>query len=279
MDRTKPILRWAGGKTRLLPDILPLIRPHRLYVEAFAGGLAVLLAKPPSPAEVVNDINGELVNLYRHAQFHLEALIREVEFTLISRSELASLIEQPGVTGLQRAARYLLRNRMSFGGGGTSFAVSKTGQPSREGVLELLRQFNRRMDKVSVENLPFERLFTNYDGPETCWFLDPPYSVGKIEAYDAWTDATMTAFAERVHALEGDYIVTVNDCPHNRRLFERDEVKPLVTRSQAVNRRLRPRAAFGELLIRRRSRTLGVVQAQKTARFRAVVAPTLRLAA
>lgn len=146
------------------------------------------------------------------------------------------------------------------------------------GVLELLRQFNRRMDKVSVENLPFERLFTNYDSPETCWFLDPPYSVGKIDAYDAWTDARMTDFAARVHELKGDYIVTVNDCPHNRSLFARDEVTPLVTRSQAVNRRLRPQAAFGELLIRRRLTAAGSVRAQKTARFRAV-APALKKAA
>jgi len=278
MERTKPILRWPGGKTRLLSDILPLIRPHRLYVEAFAGGLAVLLAKPPSPAEIVNDLNGDLVNLYRHAQYHLDALIREVEFTLTSRAELTGLIEQPGLTGLQQAARYLLRNRISFGGGGTSFAVSKTGQPSREGVLELLRRFNRRMDKVSVENLPFERLFTNYDSPETYWFLDPPYSVGKIDAYDAWTDARMSEFAARVHDLKGDYIVTVNDCPHNRALFAQDEVTPLVTRSGAVNRRLRPQAAFGELLIRRRIKAARATKAQKTARFRAVV-PALRLAA
>jgi len=83
---TKPILRWPGGKTRLLPEILPRIRAHRLYVEAFSGGLAVMLAKPRSTAEVINDINGDLVNLYRHAQFHIDALVAEVEFTLVSRA-------------------------------------------------------------------------------------------------------------------------------------------------------------------------------------------------
>lgn len=252
MLKPKPLVRWPGGKTRLLSDLLPLIRPHRLYAEAFGGGLAVFLAKPPSAAEVVNDANGDLVNLYRHAQFHLDALIHEVEFTLASRADLMALIEQPGLTGLQQAARFLLRNRLSFGGAGSSFAVSKQGQPSRANVLENIRALNARLDKVTVENLPYERLFTNYDSPDTCWFLDPPYSAGKTKNYDAWTDETMTEFAARVMDLAGDWIVTVNDSALNRSLFAGHEIKPVVTRSGAVNKKKLPGATFGELIIQRK---------------------------
>ena len=252
MKRTRPILRWPGGKTRLLREILPLIRPHKLYVEAFGGGLAVFLAKEPSEAEVVNDASGDLVNLYRHAQFHLDALIREVEFTLTSRADLEALIEQPGLTGLQQAARFLLRNRLSFSGGGTSFAVSKQGCPSRANVIENIRALNARLDRVTVENLSYERLFTNYDGPDTCWFLDPPYSSGKVDTYAAWTDETMAEFAARVLDLAGDWIVTVNDSALNRSLFSRHHVKPVVTGSQSVNRKKLPKATFGELIIQRK---------------------------
>jgi len=246
---TKPILRWPGGKTRLLPEILPRIRAHRLYVEAFSGGLAVMLAKARSAAEVINDINGDLVNLYRHAQFHIDALVAEVEFTLVSRQDLADLVSQPGLTGLQQAARYLLRNRLSFGGGGTSYAVSAQGQASRANVLSLLRSFSERLDKVSVENLPYQRLFDLYDRPDAFWFLDPPYSTGKVENYGLWTPAQMAEFATRVQTLKGDWLVTVNDCPENRSLFASHQVKPIVSRSQSVNRRLNPMATFGELLI------------------------------
>lgn len=249
---TKPIVRWPGGKTRLLDRLLPLIRPHQIFVEAFAGGAAVTLSKRPSAVEVINDINGELVNLFRHAQYHLDALVAEVEFTLNSRADLDALLAQPGLTGLQQAARYLLRNRLSFGGNGGSFAVSKQAQPSRAAVLEKLRAFSARLDKIAVENLPFERLFKNYDSPQTFWFCDPPYTVGQVDSYAAWDHARMSAFAGAVAQLQGDWLVTINDTPQNRALFKGHEIQPVVTHSGAVNRLKRPDATFGELIIRRR---------------------------
>jgi DNA adenine methylase len=249
---TKPVIRWPGGKTRLLGELLPKVRPHSTYVEAFGGGLALLLAKDRAKCEVVNDTNGELVSLYRQCQFHLPALIAEIEWSLTSRQNLNDFIKQPGLTELQRAARFFLRNRMSFGGGGTSYAVAKaTGQPSRLNVIESLRALNVRLDRVSVENLSYERLFSNYDSADTLWFFDPPYSSGKVDSYGMWSESEMTAFAERVESLKGDWIVTVNDCAKNRELFARHEVTPVTTRSGSVNRRLKPDATFGELIIRR----------------------------
>lgn len=251
---TKPIVRWPGGKSRLLKHILPLIRPHRTYVEGFAGGMAVLLAKEPSAAEVVNDLNGELVNLYRYAQFHCDALVAEVQWMVNSRENLRDLVKQPGLTGLQRAARYLMRNRMSFGVAGSNFAVSKQAQPSRDNVLELLRGLNQRLDKVAVENLPYERLLALYDSAETLWFLDPPYSAGETSNYGLWSESEMRAFAGLALGLNGDWIITVNDCPVNRELFKGHELMPVVTRAQCSNQRTHSGKSFGELLIRRRRR-------------------------
>lgn len=266
--KNKPIVRWPGGKTRLLPTLLPLIRPHKTFVEAFAGGAAVLLAKEPSRCEVLNDLNGELVNLFRHAQFHLEPLIQEVEWTLSSRLDLADLVRQPGLTGLQRAARYLLRNRLSFGGAGANFAVSKTqAQPSRANVLELLRGMNARLDKVAVENVSYERLFELYDSQQTFWFLDPPYSAGQTSNYALWTAAEMEAFAGRVLSLEGDWLVTVNDCPANRELFAAHETRAVVTRAQCANQKTHSGRAFGELIIRRKVRHKAALKAHAANRL------------
>jgi DNA adenine methylase len=252
MLKFKPIVRWPGGKTRLLKYILPLIRPHTTYVEAFGGGMAVLLAKERSEGEIVNDINSDLVNLYRYAQFHIDALVTEVEWTLASRENIRDLVKQPGLTGLQRAARFLLLNRMSFGGAGTSFAVSKRGQSSRANVLGFMRALNKRLDCVSVENLPYGRLMDLYDSAATFWFLDPPYSAGETSHYGMWSEAEMRDFVQRVLKLSGDWIVTVNDCEENRALFAGHDITPVVTRSQCSNQRTHGGKSFGEIIIRRR---------------------------
>lgn len=255
MKNAKPIVRWAGGKTRLLKHILPLIRPHTCYVEAFAGGLAVLAAKERSRVEVVNDLNGDLVGLYRCAQFHLDALMQETAWMLMSRQNLKDYMAQPGLTDLQRAARYLWRNRTSFAGGGTSYAVAKSDGGAgigRARLLELLQAMSLRLDRVSVENAPYERILANYDATTTLFFLDPPYIGPDVGNYDAWGEARMEEFAGRVHQLKGDWIVTVNDGPLTRRLFAGHEIRPVVTASGAGNRRTLPGKTFGELVIRRR---------------------------
>lgn len=257
MDKVKPIIRWPGGKTRLLKRILPLLRPHTCYVEPFAGGLAVLLAKAPAKVEVVNDINADLVGLYRCAKYHLDALVAELRWTLNSRRTLADYLKQPGLTDIQRAARFLVRNRISFGGTGTAYGVSKTSggaAGSRARVVELLDALSHRLDSVSVECAPWERVLANYDGPETLFFCDPPYMGGETKAYAAWQEPQMRAFAEAVRQLRGDWVVTVNDSPLTRSLFKGHELLALTTPSGAANRKALPGATFGELVIRRADR-------------------------
>ena len=75
MNPIKPAIRWAGGKRLLAKYILPHVLPHECYVEPFSGGLAVMLAKPRSRMEVVNDIDGDLVTFYRCVRFHQEPLL------------------------------------------------------------------------------------------------------------------------------------------------------------------------------------------------------------
>lgn len=257
MAKPKPILRWQGGKSRLLKAILPRIEPHHCFVEAFAGGLAVMAAKPPSRVEVVNDINSDLVSLYRCVQYHLPALIDEIKWVPSSRQVLKDYLAQPGLTEIQRAARFLLRNRMSFGGGGTSYGVSKLGgggaATSRQGLVDILERFRARFDRVSVENLPYQRLMTIYDAPTTFWFLDPPYLNAEIDCYAGWNEAQMTEFAALVADLQGNWLVTVDDSPLNRHLFARHKLTAVKTLNGALNRRLLPKQTFGELIIQRKT--------------------------
>jgi DNA adenine methylase len=74
LPRARPVIGWAGGKGRLLKYLLPLIPPHTTYCEVFGGGRALFCAKIPSPVEIINDINGDLVSFYRCCKYHLDPL-------------------------------------------------------------------------------------------------------------------------------------------------------------------------------------------------------------
>jgi DNA adenine methylase len=250
--RIRPLLRWPGGKSRMLRHLLPLIPPHVCYCEVFAGGLAVLLAKSRSNVEVINDLNGDLVALYRNVQYHLPELLRELEFLFTSRTSLRDFNAQPGVTEIQRAARFLFRNRSSFGGGMTSFAVSRTqggSTFSRAKVSELLGPAHERLDGVVVENLTYERCMALYDSPDTFFFMDPPYLNAPTGAYEGFTEDDMRHLRERIRKLKGQWLLTVDDSELNRELFADCRITALVTKSGRVNQRLHPDKTFGELII------------------------------
>jgi len=251
-SKVKPVLRWPGGKTRLLATLLPLIPAQaQCFVEVFAGSAALTLAKERHPVEVLNDLNGDIVALMRNAQFHLPALLEEMRWFVCARQNLKDFREQPGLTEIQKAARFLLRNRTSFGGSGTSFAVSKTATAGfdRDDVGSRLEEIRRRLNKVVVENLPYERCLANYDSKDTVFFLDPPYVGNSTGAYAAWEQSDMVALRGRLDRLQGRWLLTVNDSAENRKLFNDCQVKPVKTRNQRVNRRLTSDATFGELII------------------------------
>lgn len=253
MQKVRPILRWPGGKRRMLKHLLPMIPPHVCYCEPFAGGLALLLAKERSQVEVVNDLNGDLVALYRNLQYHLPALLGEINWLFSSRRNLHDFIAQPGLTELQRAARFLVVNRTSFGGNMSSFAVAKTSGGGagfdRAMVGELLGKAHDRMNRVVVENLPYERCLANYDSKDSFFFIDPPYLNCETVAYQGWDEAQMREFRKRVGKLQGKWIVTVDDSQFNRNLFSGCELKAVSSQNGLCNNRTHSKVKFGELLI------------------------------
>ena len=115
---SKPFIPWIGGKRRLAKHILPIFTNHTCYCEPFCGAGALFLMKEPSKVEVINDINSELVNLYRVVQYHLEEFIRHFKWLLTSR-KLYQLFQKstPDIlTDIQRAVRFYYLQKLAFGG-------------------------------------------------------------------------------------------------------------------------------------------------------------------
>jgi len=192
-------------------------------VEAFAGGLAVLLAKPRSQMEVINDANGDLITFYRCVRHHQEPLLVELEFVLNSREEFYDFRNQPGLTDIQRAARWYYRNKNSFGGLLESFGTGALGggaaHGSRSARMETIRALSYRLDRACIEHLPWERCVSLYDRPSTFFFLDPPYTTGSVGVYKGWTNTDVQILRDRLALLKGKWMVTLNDAAPIRAIF------------------------------------------------------------
>ena len=119
MHASAPIIPWIGGKRRLADRLLPLFPPHECYVELFCGGAALYFLRPvPAPVEIINDVNGELTNLYRVVQHHLEEFMRQFKWALSSRQVFKWLQDTKPVTltDIQRAARFYYLQQHAFSG-------------------------------------------------------------------------------------------------------------------------------------------------------------------
>ncbi|MDR2676105.1 MAG: DNA adenine methylase [Opitutaceae bacterium] len=215
----RPVISWSGGKTRLIKHLLPLIPPHTAYVEVFGGGLALFCAKAPSRAEVINDINGDLVSFYRVIKYHLPALLAELGMVPNSRRDFEDYIAQIGLTEIQRAARWFLRNKLSFAGHGENFAIARTqALSSRARRLAAIRALNRRLDHTTIECRDWSVILDTYDTPDTFFFLDPPY-FDDGGNYAGWTPGTLASLCARLQTLKGRWLLTYQDIPEVRALL------------------------------------------------------------
>lgn len=189
---TRPLLRYHGGKWRIAPRIIAHFPPHRVYVEPFGGGASVLLRKPRSYAEVYNDLDGEIVNLFRVARDCPEQLVRAVTFTPFAREEF-NLAFESAEDPVERARRTLLRSFAGFGGNLTR--PNRDSTPQRTGFRcytglgrrgnvysrewadfpARLRAIMERIRGVFIEQRDACVLIERHDSRDTLFYVDPPY--------------------------------------------------------------------------------------------------------
>lgn len=249
--KIKPIITRPGGKTRLLPKILPLIAafPHTVFCEAFCGGAAVLLAKPPSAREIINDLDAELINCFRQVRDHLPEVYRRLKAIPDSRAWFSEQLSANYRTEIDRAAAFLYLNLYSFSGNNTSYGPRRSGNISRFDLLRRFALFRKRLDAVSLESIDALECIRLYDSRETLFFLDPPYTTGDCGAYDVFSGMDMTLLANLLVDVKGKFVLTVDDTPMNRALFSRYPMEA-VTTAASMRNHCAPGARFGELIIR-----------------------------
>lgn len=240
----RPIVRYHGGKWRLAPWIIAHLPQHRVYVEPYGGGGSVLLRKPRSYAEVYNDLDGEMVNLFRVARDNGRELREQLRMTPFARTEFAEAWE-PADTPLEQARRTVVRAFMGFGsaaitmmrapakrarGGapGTGFRANSnrsgtTPAHDWKNYPDAIDAIIERLRGVVIENRDALDLMPQHDGEETVYYVDPPYVAetrdkGGDYRYEM-TDSDHERLAEVLHGLTGAVVLSGYGCDLYDRLY------------------------------------------------------------
>lgn len=240
------LVPYLGGKRLLTKTILALLPEHRLYCEPFGGSGTILLEKAPSPAEVLNDINGEVINLFRIMQLHPEEFLRCVRWNLRSREEFKRLKESPieVLTDIQRAARIYYLLRAGYGGklpdAGSHFAGRMMGSQrpfSIYRIEETLYEIHRRLENVTIEHLPYDECVRRYDAPEALFYFDPPY-YGHEKDYGPgiFNKDDFTELAALLRDIKGLFLLSINDTPEVREIFAGFNLREVTTTYNAGTR-------------------------------------------
>jgi DNA adenine methylase len=179
---------YFGGKGRMVVKLLKLLPLHKIYVEVFGGGASLLFAKPPSPVEVYNDLDSDLVNLFRVIRDpdKFKEFYRFVSLTPYSKEEFYYCKDtiDSSKDDIERAYKYFVISRQSFSGmkdlgWGYNITASIRNMASSVSeylsIIAMLPQIANRLLQVQIEHDDFRKIIPRYDTPETLFYVDPPY--------------------------------------------------------------------------------------------------------
>lgn len=227
------IVPYLGGKQAIAPYLINMFPEHTgnitAYVEVFGGGASLLLNKSPSPIEVLNDLDGELVNLFEVIRDDIDRFLERSDFLVYSR-ELYEKWSREINSGqvvqdrVERAVRYWYCLRSSFAavvGKGWAFSrvVDRTHADQIANGRTALREIHERIKRVEIDHLDFERLIDNRDAPSTLFFLDPPYLNAEEYRIGTFSLDDHKRLADRLSRVQGKWLMTIGDTPEIRALY------------------------------------------------------------
>lgn len=192
--------KYPGGKVQISSWVSSFFPRHKIYVEPFGGAAGVLLNKAPSPLEVYNDLNSDLVNFFRVLRDKEKAaeLIRKLRLTPYAREEYYNCYPMPEDDDIERAWALFVRTgmgigiRMAVSDSRTGFAADNKQIRKNAKVfvnrVEKMGEVAERFRSVVIEHRDALELIPQYDSPDTLWYLDPPYNCRYSFRYRASVD-------------------------------------------------------------------------------------------
>lgn len=243
---------WIGGK-RLLRKTIVSMFPEDFdrYIEVFGGAGWVLFAKDKhANLEVYNDAEGELVNLFRCVKYHAGEVQKELDNTLNAREFFEDYKQQLGTRGLtdiQRAARYFMLIKTSYGADKRTFGCIKKNLTNS---IEYLKDIKERLNNVVIENKDFENLIKVYDRPKALFYLDPPYHGTEKYYNTGLNEKDHERLKECLKAIKGRFILSYNDDEYIRELYKEFNITEIDRRNSLVERYADKDKNYKELIIK-----------------------------
>lgn len=224
-----PAAGYIGGKRNLASRLTRIIETidHDGYAEPFVGmGGVFLRRRERKRVEVINDVSGDVATFFRVLQEHYPYFLDMLRFRVASRAEFERLRAMPPerLTDLQRAARFLYLQRLSFGGkvSGRAFGVDKT-QGARFNVTKLepmLADIHERLAGVVIEQLDYAAFIRRYDRAGMLFYLDPPYwGCERDYGQDVFGRSDFDQLADILAGIKGRFVLSINDTPGARECF------------------------------------------------------------
>ncbi|WP_019833751.1 DNA adenine methylase [Sphingomonas sp. PR090111-T3T-6A] len=226
-----PAAGYIGGKRNLSRRLVTLIDrvDCDAYAEPFVGMGGIFLRRTRHPAaEFINDASGDVATFFRVLQEHYAYFLDMLRWRIASRAEFERLRALPPerLTDLQRAARFLYLQRLSFGGRveGRTFGVSAS-QGARFNITKLepmLADLHERLAGVVIERLDYADFIRRYDRAGTLFYLDPPYwGCERDYGQDVFGPGDFGELAELLGRIKGRFVLSINDRPEVREIFGR----------------------------------------------------------
>lgn len=226
----KPVLKYPGAKWNLAKWIISYMPKHTTYLEPFFGSGAVFFNKPPSKAETINDIDGNVVNLFRVIRERPDDLAALIEMTPWARDEYYLSYEKTG-DALEDARRFLVRCWQAHGtktNNKTGWKSTVQGLEGSNGVMlwermaERIMHVAKRLKQAQIENQPATQIIERYKYDTVLIYADPPYPLktrnGKIYAHEM-TDDDHIELLDTLDAHPGPVLISGYACDiYNNRL-------------------------------------------------------------
>ena len=213
----KTPITYYGGKQRLVKLILSLMPEHKLYCEPFLGGAAVFFAKEPSNMEVINDLNGEVVNFYRvcHSDFQkLQKLVKSTPHSRQVHRETQDILKNPEKHDLiKRAWAFWVQTNMSFSSrifGGYAYERNSNGTLKRfvNKKIAFTEAIMERLEMVDIENNDALQVIKSRDAADSFFYCDPPYFNSNMGHYKGYTEKDFEELLNVLANIKGKFLLS-----------------------------------------------------------------------